>query len=119
MVCHLFSADPIFLKAEHLLDQVLSLVRDIPPVVVDQGDCATFGQGLNFFDKLGVKRKLAREHEIEDDSQTEGIDFFIVILSLVDFRGDKARSACKFLLSRQFLQLILKDSEPKINQFDP
>lgn len=116
----LFGSDPAFRRwGEYLEDEVFGLLRDIGPVVVTQTDIADEGHLLDFLDVVGLEGEVAVDHEVEDDAQAEGVDLVVVLLHLVHLRGDETWCPCVLLPVSQVLQLVLVDTEPKIDQFHP
>lgn len=98
MLRNFFRADSLLLESQYLQHQVLGLFGNIGPVVVDQRHCASFSQGLNLLEEGRVEGELSRQHEVQDDAQTEGVNFLVKLLLFVDLGGDEAGRPCELLL---------------------
>jgi len=118
VISHLSGCYSFLLVAQHPLDQILCLIGNIPPVIVYHADRACLRQLFDLFQKLGVEWKVSRQHEVQDDAQTKGIYFVVIVLSIVNLWSNEPWSSSKFLFWSQILEFILKDSKTKIDQFD-
>lgn len=85
---------------------------------VDQRVVAVFSHLLDLLQEVRLEGQLARQHEVQDDAQTEYVDLFVVSLLPVDFRGQEPRRSCEFFGKRQFIQFVLVDCEAEVNELD-
>ena len=118
MICHLFCAYSFIFEAENFVEEVFGLVWDVCPVIVDKLYRTTFCEIFDLLNKLWMKGKLSWQHEVEYDTKTESIYFFIIFFSIVYLWCYESRSSGKFLFWRKLLQFILENSKSKIDQLD-
>ena len=87
-------------------------------MMIFKDDITIQSQIFNLFIVAGLKRKIAVEHKVQDDSETKCINFLVIMFHLKYLWSNETRSSCKFLFLREILQLIFVNPKPKIYNLD-